>query len=194
MSKLVCRIEKRDLKRIRKYLKKQNEIVFLAIINIGVNVALRYSDLSKIKFEDIKEGNKIKLKEKKTNKRKIVVLNSVCLKEIENLKRFYMKNGIEIKGYLFKSMYKNFIISRIDRPPLIQSINKKFKELSSNLGIEYNIGTHSLRKTWGYYYYKKTKNIGIIMKILNHSSERITLNYIGITQDVLNKVYVNFTI
>jgi len=51
------------------------------------------------------------------------------------------------------------------------------------VGIE-NFGTHSLRKTWGYWTYKMSRyNIGLIMDTFNHSSQRITLRYIGVNQD-----------
>ncbi|EMF0195722.1 tyrosine-type recombinase/integrase, partial [Enterococcus hirae] len=46
-----------------------------------------------------------------------------------------------------------------------------------------DIGTHTLRKTFGYHYYKRTKDIATLMFIFNHSSQAITKRYIGITED-----------
>ena len=48
--KYIC---KEDLRKLRKYFKLNDKVVILALINIGVNVGLRISDLSKIRFEDI---------------------------------------------------------------------------------------------------------------------------------------------
>ncbi|BDP82253.1 hypothetical protein EfmAA290_29290 (plasmid) [Enterococcus faecium] len=45
-----------------------------------------------------------------------------------------------------------------------------------------DIGTHTLRKTFGYHYYKKTRDIATLMFIFNHSSQAITKRYIGITE------------
>ena len=59
-------IKEDDLKRIREVLKYKNKPVILELINLGVNVALRISDLQKLKFEDITKDNKIILKEQKT--------------------------------------------------------------------------------------------------------------------------------
>lgn len=42
-----------------------------------------------------------------------------------------------------------------------------------------------MRKTFGYYYYKNTKDIELLMKLFNHSSQSITLSYIGINQGVI---------
>ena len=48
-----------------------------------------------------------------------------------------------------------------------------------------------MRKTFGYHYYKKTKDIALLQNIFNHSSSAITLRYIGITDDLLDKAYDN---
>ncbi|MDI6508921.1 tyrosine-type recombinase/integrase, partial [Bacillus wiedmannii] len=53
------------------------------------------------------------------------------------------------------------------------------------VGLE-NIGTHSMRKTFGYHYYKKTKDVAYLMTIFNHASQEVTKRYIGITQDEID--------
>lgn len=52
---------------------------------------------------------------------------------------------------------------------------------ASNIGLK-NIGSHSMRKTFGYFLYKNGTH-EIIQELLNHSSQRETLRYIGITQE-----------
>lgn len=69
-EKEVFPFEKKDLVKIRKYFSKKEKHVILGLINIGINIALRYSDLSELKFEDISYENTIKLFEEKTNKKK----------------------------------------------------------------------------------------------------------------------------
>lgn len=68
----VKRIKEADLKNIRKYLIENNKIDFLAFINIGVNTALRISDLSKIKFENINSDWSFEIIETKTKKRELL--------------------------------------------------------------------------------------------------------------------------
>lgn len=60
------------------------------------------------------------------------------------------------------------------------------------VGIEGDIGTHTMRKTFGYHHYKKFKDVVMLQKIFNHSSPAITLRYIGIEQDKINESYHNF--
>lgn len=58
-------------------------------------------------------------------------------------------------------------------------------------GLE-EIGTHTLRKTFGYHYYQQTRDIATLQELFNHSSPSITLKYIGINQDILDNAYENF--
>ena len=52
-----------------------------------------------------------------------------------------------------------------------------------------SIGTHTLRKTFGYHLYKQTNDAALVMNILNHSDISITLRYIGVNQDRKDKAY-----
>lgn len=50
------------------------------------------------------------------------------------------------------------------------------------LGIDY-LGTHTMRKTGAYRVYTQNHyNIGLVMSLLNHSSEAMTLKYLGLDQ------------
>ncbi|MCP9356728.1 tyrosine-type recombinase/integrase [Liquorilactobacillus satsumensis] len=50
------------------------------------------------------------------------------------------------------------------------------------LGINY-LGTHTMRKTGAYRVYTQSNyNIGLVMQLLNHSSEAMTLKYLGLDQ------------
>ena len=66
-------------------------------------------------------------------------------------------------------------------------------EAAEELGID-NVGTHTMRKTFGYKYYNKTKDVGTLQKMFNHSSPAITLRYIGIEQAELDDALRNFVI
>jgi len=94
----------------------------------------------------------------------------------------YVKTqNLALEDYLFQSQ-KGGYLGRIQ-------IYRVLKEAATVIGIE-NFGTHSLRKTWGYWTYKISKyNIGLIMDTFNHSSASITLRYIGINQDQKDELY-----
>lgn len=184
-----------DLKNIREYFFNNNAIVMLQLLNIGVNITLRISDLLKLKFEDIQLDNTINVTEQKTKKTKTIKLNNTCMKSINTLKEYYNNVGYKnySSGFLFKSQHHKFK-GKIDKPMDRSSAARWLREARLSLGIQYPIGTHSFRKTWGYNVYKGTKDIAIVMKAFNHSSPEITLRYIGIEQENMNALYDKFEI
>ncbi|BDP75276.1 hypothetical protein EfmAA96_30610 (plasmid) [Enterococcus faecium] len=83
--------------------------------------------------------------------------------------------GKEENDWLFPSRQQGRHITR-DR------VYQIYADIAEKLGRD-DIGTHTLRKTFGYHYYKKTRDIATLMFIFNHSSQAITKRYIGITED-----------
>jgi integrase len=68
---------------------------------------------------------------------------------------------------------------------------KILQDAGKSIGLPH-IGTHTLRKTFGYHAFKATKgNIALVQKILGHTYPEITLRYIGITKDEIDQVYLN---
>ena len=65
-------------------------------------------------------------------------------------------------------------------------------EVCDDLGIKANIGTHTMRKTFGYFFYQQYNDVALLQKILNHSLPSITLSFIGITQKEIDDSYSNF--
>ena len=179
-----------DLILIRNYLIKNNHIVFLALMNFGVNTGLRISDFINLKFEDLINGE-IRIREKKTKKLKKVVLNEVCLKNVSLLKDFYKSENIKSynTGYLFKSKYNSNYYNNIDKAVTYEGVLYYLKKIKRDLDIKYPIGTHSFRKTWGRTVYAKTKDVALLVLMFNHSSPRITLRYIGIEEQQFDDIF-----
>ena len=163
----------------------------MAFVNIGVNVGLRISDLSTLRFENIDRRSwTYTLIEKKTKKKRLIKFNAVCKKSIKELEKYYEELEYSTKeGYLFKSLSPYQKKLRLDKPFTINGVSKEFKKIEEYLNIPYPLGSHSLRKTWGKNVYDATLNIALIMKAFNHSSPGITLKYIGIEEEDINRLY-----
>lgn len=87
--------------------------------------------------------------------------------------------------YLFKSRKgSNQPISR-------QRAYMIIKEAVNDLGMDYNISCHSLRKTFGYQAWKNGVQPALLMSIYNHSSYEITKRYLCIDQDERDTVFLN---
>ena len=169
----------RDVKQIDtiKKLLKQQSLRDYCLFVLGINSGLRISDISdKGKIKD-----RIRLREKKTNK----------------FKDFPLSNSIKsaLKEYLKTREYDEnepLFISRKNKGFLLrQQAYKIINDVAKSVGIKEKIGTHTLRKTFGYHAYNNGYDITLIQKLFNHSSPAVTLRYIGITQDEMDDVYLS---
>lgn len=143
------------------------------LFTLGINSGLRISDLVGLTVEDVKP--EMELYEQKTGKFKRFQLSKAVY---EMLCEYAQK----CKHWLFPSRSGNSHISTVQAW-------RKIKAASIKCGLD-NIGTHSMRKTFGYHAYRKGVPIAYLMQVFNHSSEAITMRYIGITTEELNtKVY-----
>lgn len=94
----------------------------------------------------------------------------------------------DINDYVFKS--REGEIRAITR----QQAFNILKAAAAAVGIKENIGTHTLRKTWGYHAWKNGYNPVLIMETLNHSNLNVTKRYLGIRQDEINDLYDNLNL
>lgn len=149
---------------------------------LGINSGLRISDMLKLKVKDVRGKSHLVLREQKTAKNKRFLINSNLRQELEE----YTKE-MEAEEYLFQSRIgKNKPLSRFQAYRILSTAGRK-------LGLE-NIGCHSTRKTFGYHHYKQHKDVALLQKLFNHSSPSITLDYIGITQDIIDQSIENFSL
>ncbi|WP_347176583.1 tyrosine-type recombinase/integrase [Bacillus sp. HSf4] len=87
--------------------------------------------------------------------------------------------------YVFASRKGGKTITRVQAYRILNDTAKR-AGIYDKIG---GIGTHTLRKTFGYRLYENGVDVSRIMSILNHSSERDTLKYIGITADEIEAAY-----
>ncbi|SFC52749.1 site-specific integrase [Bacillus sp. UNCCL81] len=169
-------IEKIEL--IKEFLKAENDRNYMIFL-MGIYTGLRISDILNLRVSDV-TGIHIIIREQKTRKKKWVRINPELRRELNT---FVL--GKKSKEYLFKSRQgKNRPITRSMAYRILRKAAIKFKLK--------DIGTHTLRKTFGYHFYKQTKDIALLQKLFNHSKPEITLRYIGVDQDILDKAMINF--
>lgn len=168
-----------QLDKLCEYLKNKNYRDYVMFM-IGVNTGLRISDILKLKVSDVKEKEFITTIEIKTGKKKKVII-SLPLKRI--LTPFV--EGKSDKEYLIRSNKKT--TSGMDKPLTRQAAYMIIRDAARAIGFTGNVGTHTMRKTFGYHYYKKYKNLARLQKIFNHREEHITLVYIGVDQETIDR-------
>ncbi len=184
------------IRNIRSILKSQsvrNELLFI----LGINVGLRISDILKLKISDILKSNKapkdhVVITEKKTGKTKKFYLGDIVKKVIES----YIKENPSVDMDSFVFVSRKGSNSPITRQQAYRILNGAAEALGlverDDLGtiVTGEIGTHTLRKTFGYHAFQNGTSLELLMDIFNHSSKSQTLRYIGITEEQKKDVYL----
>lgn len=173
---------KKDLSRVEDVLLNESGIFGLRnllIFLFGTNCGLRISDILNLDVEDVKNRSYIELTEIKTRKRKKIPINDKLKPLIEEFTKNRKNN---------EPLFISKLGNRMERMQYYRILN----DVCHKVGIDYKIGTHTLRKTFGYHHYKKYKDVALLQKIFNHSSPFVTLIYIGINQDMLDSSYKSF--
>jgi integrase len=153
----------------------------LFMFNFGINTGLRVSDIVPLKVKDVKGKVHLVITEQKTGKAKRFMLPKATREAIEDYIR-----GMNEEDYLFPSRKGSSYISTTQA-------YRSLQKAADALGRE-DIGTHTMRKTFGYHHYKRNKDVATLQMLFNHSAPSITLKYIGITDDEIDKSLENFSL
>ena len=159
------------------FYQKQNGILFEAMTELyreGKPVDL-VTLQKKLKKKDVISSKNPRIVEQKTGKTRILYLSS-----LQELIQDYTKD-LKPEDYLFPSTKGGHLE--------VNTVYQMFQKVAALLDRD-DIGTHTLRKTFGYHYYKKTKDVATLMEIFGHSSEKITKRYIGINEDEISETFV----
>lgn len=164
---------------LKRHCSERDYILFL----IGINTGLRVSDILKLKTEQIvrlkkKSGRKeFKIKEGKTKKERMMNITPI-------FDEVYSYASLLQSEWLFPSRKGDKAISKIQA-------YRQLQKAGDFAGVE-SVGTHTMRKTYGYWFYKQTKDVAMLQDILNHSTPKITLMYIGINKEDKDNVLDTF--
>jgi len=149
---------------------------------MGIYSGLRISDIVKNRISVVKGKKSLTLRENKTGKQTIIEIAPplrMCLAK-------YCSSR-EPEEYLIRSR-KGY-----NKPITRQQAYNILNKMADHFKLD-NIGCHTMRKTFGYHFYKKYNEIATLMNIFNHSSQSITLRYIGIDQEEIGMKMKKFRI
>ena len=181
--------DRKKILAIKANLKAQSNPRDYLLFTMGINFALRISDLLRLKARDVlDEKGDIKdyiyLREQKTKKEKKLKLNE-AVKEV--LEYYFSKAQITNPDQLL------FVAHRSRKPLTRIRAWQLIRLWCEKVGLSgERFGTHTLRKTWGYI--QRTKHgVGfeIICKRFNHSSPSVTMRYLGIQDKEVHDTLMN---
>lgn len=172
--------DKTTVQDIADYLKEVHEKYYIMYM-IGIYSGLRVSDILKLKVRDVRDKDEIKLREKKTGKEKLFPVTTDLSKALAA----YCQDKKDYDFIVPSARARNKAVSR-------EYAYRVIHDAGVHFGLD-NLGTHTMRKTFGYHFYMQTKDIVLLMRIFNHSDQSKTLRYIGIEQSTINDAMKRFS-
>lgn len=157
----------RLIQQMKQVLRKRSERDYLLFV-FGINTGIRINDLLHLKVRDVWDGKKVV--EFLQLRNQTFYINEKVKQAIEH---YLTIHHLSLDHYLFPSKKDHKPITRQQAYRIINSAAKK-------VGIQERIGTHTIRKTFGYHAYQKGIAISLIQSVYGHSSTTETLRYIGI--------------
>lgn len=166
---------------MKDYLYKQSLRDYLFFV-MGINTGIRINEMLQIKVKEVLEENgHIKEYYNSGPEDQFIYLNkNVQLAIIAYIKAENLKH----EDFLFKSRKSNMPISR-------QQAYRIINNSANEVGITGKIGTHTLRKTYGYHAYKKGIAISLLQRVFNHKTPAETYRYIGIDKNEIRKLKID---
>jgi integrase len=184
----VIRVEpirkKKHLEDIKELLKDDHRN--LAMFAFGINTALRASDILRTKISDVEQlnpGETFILREKKTQKKRIVAINKATYEAIQGYLKVRPETSPDAPLFLSRTGHERAIT--------VSALNALVKMWGRQVGVRENLGSHSLRKTFGYHQRIKGISIPTLLVIFNHSSQKQTLDYLGINEEEVLEAFQN---
>lgn len=138
---------------------------------LGIYTGLRISDIVKLRVRDIRDADYVELRAKKTGKPTKIKIHNFVREDLDSY--IEDKNDYE---YLIKSQKGN------NQPISAKGAWDDMKKAAEAFGLK-NIGCHTLRKTFGYFFYQQYKDIITLKNIFGHNDISVTFRYIGLDQD-----------
>lgn len=191
----VFAFEIEDAKKVTGYFKDHDMDIHYLIFTIGMMMARRIGDTLSLKWENLynpKTGNfreHMEIVEEKTGKIAYIRINEEVKKAVT---AYVGKYGVDVaKNNYTDPVFVQLTGTHQGSVITADGYRKALKKAAAEVGIEYNVGTHSTRKTFGKLSRELHPNdydsMNILQSVYNHSSERTTQRYIGLTQEKTDK-------
>lgn len=187
-----------DMKRMTKYFSEKEMWIHYMMFVLSCNMARRVSDMLSLKWEnffDPKTGkfrnDILEIIEDKTDKLANPKINSACRSAIH---LYIEKTGCDVSKFSYQlpvflqltGTHKGNVLSD-------SGYLKALKKAALEIGIVYNVGTHSPRKTFGMIsrmlHPSDYDSMELLQSIYNHNSTNVTKHYIGLTKKKVDAYY-----
>ncbi|HEY9655202.1 MAG TPA: tyrosine-type recombinase/integrase, partial [Crinalium sp.] len=153
----------------------------LCLFTLGINNAYRANELLSLKVGQVKNlqaGEVLDLKQRKTHKYRPVTLNATAVASIQ---AWLAISDLKPEDYLFTGQRGCLTV---------ETMSTRVKTWCHDVGLKGNYGSHTLRKTWGYWQrLERGTAIPLLMEAFGHATQQQTLAYLGIQSNEIAAIY-----
>jgi len=171
--------DKKAIQRIKKILADRPRD--LCLFTLGINTAYRANELLSLKVGQVKNlraGDVLDLKQRKTHKYRPVTLNATAVTAIQ---AWLAVSDLQPEDYLFTGQRGCLTVA---------TMSTRVKTWCQDVGLKGHYGSHTLRKTWGYWQrLERGTAIPLLMEAFGHATQQQTLAYLGIQSNEIAAIY-----
>lgn len=156
----------------------------LCLFTFGINTAYRAGEILSLTVGHVahlKAGDRLDLKQSKTQRYRAITLNKTVVRSIEQWLAVHLHAKPD--SPLFRSQRSGSALT-------VSALNHKMKNWCADVGLKGNYGTHTMRKTWGYHQrIQNNRPTALLMAAFGHTSEKQTLDYLCIQDEEIRDLY-----
>ena len=160
---------------------REGGVSWYLLVMLGFNTALRIGDLCKLRVQDVRGRERVRVIAEKTDKMSNVKLQAAAQAAIDRALR-----GRDGEDYVFTSRQRDRKTGR-KKPVSRQRCYDIVKEIARISGYEDRVGCHTMRKTFAWNFYQTSGDLAELQKVLNHSSQEATIHYLGLDQQKIDE-------
>ena len=157
----------------------------LCLFTLGINTAYRANELLSIRLGQVptpQVGDALDLKQSKTRTYRMVTLNRTAVETIQYYLKYdrYLRQADD-DSYLFHSRFGAVLT--------VPTVTNLVKGWCGAVGLKGNYGSHTMRKTWGWWQYKRGTPVPLLMEAYGHTTQKQTLDYLCIQAEEVAALY-----
>lgn len=157
----------------------------LCLFTLGINTAFRANELLSLRVGQVRHlqvGDALELKQSKTNTYRMVTLNRPAVAAMQSA----LTQDLHLRQAGDDAL---LFYSRSGTVLTVPTVTNLVKGWCAAVGLQGNYGSHTMRKTWGWWQYKRGKPVPLLMEAYGHATQQQTLAYLCIQAEDVAELY-----
>lgn len=179
--------QKAAIERIKGVLLHSGKYRDHCLFTLGINTGFRANELLSLRIEQVlslEAGDTLTIKQSKNRKYRPVTINRTTVAAI----RRYLDEDKTLQQRMSDPGTPLFYSQR-GEVLSVPTITAMLKTWCAGAGLDGNYGSHTMRKTWGYWQYKRGIPLPMLMKAYGHATQGQTLAYLCIQEHEVKAIF-----